>query len=287
MKIKKDINVTEIITAFEPVFLSGFTFNGENHNFWEFVYVIDGAVVASSDEKVYELRKNEIIFHKPMEFHKLHTPQGEKSHLFIASFYGNGKKLKKLENSVFLLNHKQKSALFNLIDFLRNHYSGGLSEIPLEENTERCDNYNLIINIESILQPIACLMEFFLLSAASEDTKPLKPIENKETLSFNKIIKTLENNLSSQLSIPDIAKECNLSISSVNKIFAKYSSCGIHRYFIKLKIMKAIELLSKDVSVFEISEELGFDNQNYFSLVFKRETGYSPLNYKKSFIEKK
>ena len=31
----------------------------------------------------------------------------------------------------------------------------------------------------------------------------------------------------------------------------------------------------------EISDILGFNNQNYFSMTFKRETGLSPMNYKK------
>ena len=31
---------------------------------------------------------------------------------------------------------------------------------------------------------------------------------------------------------------------------------------------------------------LGFNNQNYFSIVFKRETSMSPLNYRKNILGK-
>ena len=100
------------------------------------------------------------------------------------------------------------------------------------------------------------------------------------------IIKILENNVCSQLSIQEIADMCNISVSLVNKIFARYSSGGIHKYFLKLKIIKAIELLSDGIEISQISERLAFNNQNYFSLVFKRETGLSPLNYKKKHFLK-
>ena len=69
-KINQLINITEMYSFFERQFGKDYSFPGESHNFWECMYVEDGSVCVSGDERVYSLKSGEIIFHKPMEFHK-------------------------------------------------------------------------------------------------------------------------------------------------------------------------------------------------------------------------
>ena len=45
-------------------------------------------------------------------------------------------------------------------------------------------------------------------------------------------------------------------------------------------------LRDKEISVTEISEKLGFDSVHYFSRLFKKHTGVSPVNYAKSIKSK-
>ena len=48
-----------------------------------------------------------------------------------------------------------------------------------------------------------------------------------------------------------------------------------------MKINYSLSLLSEGYSVAEISRVLSFSSQNYFSMVFRREMGMSPSEYKK------
>ena len=91
----------------------------------------------------------------------------------------------------------------------------------------------------------------------------------------------MKENIHDDLSIDDIAKKCNFSSAYIKKIFAEFSDCGIHTYFIKLKIKEAIVLLKSGLSVGEVSEKLSFSNANYFAMCFKREMGASPTKYLK------
>nr|WP_307860449.1 AraC family transcriptional regulator [Paenibacillus cisolokensis] len=53
----------------------------------------------------------------------------------------------------------------------------------------------------------------------------------------------------------------------------------------KARIRKATDILERtdDVKVFELAEMLGFgDNPQYFSQVFKKYTGCTPSEYKRS-----
>ena len=47
------------------------------------------------------------------------------------------------------------------------------------------------------------------------------------------------------------------------------------------KILYAKKLLAGGMGVTEVAEKMSFSSQNYFSVVFKRKVGVSPLQYKK------
>ena len=71
-----------------------------------------------------------------------------------------------------------------------------------------------------------------------------------------------------------------MSQSNLKKTFRKYSGVGIIKYFNELKIEKAQKLLNSGYSVKETAATLGYNDQNYFSVVFKRVKGYSPIKLK-------
>ncbi|MDR1105043.1 MAG: AraC family transcriptional regulator [Treponema sp.] len=57
---------------------------------------------------------------------------------------------------------------------------------------------------------------------------------------------------------------------------------GYYQYYIHIKIEKAQRLLEeKDVSVKEAAYRLGFDDQYYFSRLFKNKTGFTPAEWKR------
>ena len=57
---------------------------------------------------------------------------------------------------------------------------------------------------------------------------------------------------------------------------------GVTSYFTNIKIRRAMTYLKEGKSVKETAVLLGFDDQNYFSTVFRRIVGQSPTEYVKS-----
>jgi AraC-like DNA-binding protein len=89
-------------------------------------------------------------------------------------------------------------------------------------------------------------------------------------------------NIDGDINIPNIAAEIGLSTSRLNEIFKQFSSMTPYQYFIQLKIHKAEELLSEEnISVKEAAWRLGFEDQYYFSRLFKNKTGIAPSDWKK------
>ncbi len=81
--------------------------------------------------------------------------------------------------------------------------------------------------------------------------------------------------------IEKFAEEHNIGYSWFRRMFKNYTGLSPRQYCIQLKIMRAKELLaSTNLSVKEISYELGFESIHYFSRMFKQKTGKSPTEFR-------
>lgn len=275
VEVVPKIQIKSFVTAFEATYRGGFDFKGENHNFWEFVYVIDGIISVTADDRVHTLKTGDIIFHKPMEFHKLKTINEKNATLLIMSFYLEGDSVEYFENAVFSLGSEAQEKIEQIITFLRKNKP--------EENK---NNYLFRLKNDPVLiQETANYTELFLISLLSSDVKT-KGVTTRSALVYKKIINVMKENVENNLTIDELAELCGMSTSNLKKVYSMYSVFSIHKYFVKLKVARAIEMLEEGYNVTEISDILGFNNQNYFSIVFKRETSMSPLNYRKNILGK-
>jgi transcriptional regulator GlxA family with amidase domain len=77
------------------------------------------------------------------------------------------------------------------------------------------------------------------------------------------------------------AADNNIGYSWFRRMFKNYTGLSPRQYCLQLKIMRAKELLlSTELSVKEISYELGFESIHYFSRMFKQKTGKSPSEFR-------
>ena len=65
------ISIHEVFTIHYFEYMSDFSFAGESHNFWEFVFVDKGEIDIYMESIHARLKKGEVAFHKPNEFHRL------------------------------------------------------------------------------------------------------------------------------------------------------------------------------------------------------------------------
>ena len=94
----------------------------------------------------------------------------------------------------------------------------------------------------------------------------------------------LDKNLYGDITIESIANDLLVSKAQVISEFKKYYGQTPHQYYIDQKMNVAKHLIETTTSrVGEICQALGFDEQNYFSNLFKRKVGMSPIAYRKKF----
>ena len=99
----------------------------------------------------------------------------------------------------------------------------------------------------------------------------------------SKIIKYIYVNATSKISVTDVADFCNLSPDYISKIFHKEVGMTMTEFIHLQKVEVAKHFLSFTLmTITEISTLLEFCNPAYFSNVFKKKVGVSPLAYRKS-----
>jgi AraC family transcriptional regulator of arabinose operon len=91
----------------------------------------------------------------------------------------------------------------------------------------------------------------------------------------------MKKNFKEQHFVTALAKQQNLSVSHYSRLFRNKTGSSPNQYFNQLKVQKSCQYLYfTDRNIKEICAELGFDDPYYFSRLFKKLIGMSPVNYK-------
>ncbi|MGB1039673.1 MAG: ATP-binding protein [Flavobacteriales bacterium] len=111
-----------------------------------------------------------------------------------------------------------------------------------------------------------------------------KEFSERDILFWNKLKKMVNDNISNpNFSNQTLANELLISRMQLNRKMKALVNLSGSEYILNERINCAKILLKKnELQVSEISYEVGYDNVNSFSRAFKKETGHSPSEYKKS-----
>ncbi|MBQ7820834.1 MAG: helix-turn-helix transcriptional regulator [Clostridia bacterium] len=268
-KIPKSINVSGLYTAFKVQFEANYTFDGETHNFWELVIVLDGDIGVCAGNKILSLTKGDAFLHEPMEFHRIWSEHQTCPTVIIITF--SAEMMPELNKRVFTLPEEELKSIESLHGTLEDAYD--YNHFIVNGIKENCS-----IKAELFVKKF----EIFLLQAIYKYQKKTYESEinrTKSALSYTSIVRFLESNIGLNLSIDEIAAGCNMSRSNLKKTFAKYAGLGIMKYFMMLKMRQAENYLQSGLTVGDIATRLGFCDQNYFSTVFKKHCGSTPSEY--------
>ena len=104
---------------------------------------------------------------------------------------------------------------------------------------------------------------------------------NDQKITFE-IKQYLMEHISESISLTDLSESLGVSVNTAMHVFRNNVGMGIIAYFNKLNIEKAMQLIDEgELSFRTISERLGFESPEYFSRVFKKQTGMTPTDYAK------
>lgn len=97
----------------------------------------------------------------------------------------------------------------------------------------------------------------------------------------NTVKEALDASVYRKITIETIAEQLSISKSQMTREFKRYYGVTPYHYILDRKIAIARRLLLvTNMKVFEISSQLGFSDEYYFSDLFKAKTGVSPLKFR-------
>lgn len=140
---------------------------------------------------------------------------------------------------------------------------------------------------EYMLKPIvrSDVKEVLLKVIAKLDAREPKPVlVSQETAqeygNLEQIVKYLEENYrDSSINLTSVAQQFGFNVSYLSRRFKQVLGDSFVEYLMKCRMEHAMELSGKDRKMFEIADEVGIPDPNYFSRCFKKYTGMSYSEY--------
>lgn len=286
---KKDITIEKIYSVHYFEYTNNFSFEGESHDFWEFIYVDKGNVdIVAGNERIL-LQTNEIFFHEPNEFHTVHTGDKIAPNAVIVSFSCQDEILHNLKHKKLTIDSQEQSILGKIISEAKKGFDCRLDDpylktIPLKESAPFGSRQLIFCYLEQFLIQMLRKYTSSQTQIAHVDALDLKsPKQASDTLLFNEIVRYIQRNIHTNITTDSICEAFSISKSRLQKLFKRCCNLGIIEYTSFLRIEKAKEILrAKNCNFTQIAEELGYSSIHYFSRQFKKISGMTPSEYASS-----
>lgn len=264
-KIESHMNLNEISTLFYQEEEKGFYFETESHNKYELLYTDIGKMHCVINGKDYTLEQGDLIICGPRQRRMQYAEKNCRASFITITF--NWK-------------YKYTTSVLNKIIKIENSMAILIKGI-IEEHQKQD-----FLSDDIILCYLKTLL-LFLMRQIHNNKKPkkmLKPITiNNENQIINNAITYIQNNLSENLTVKQIASVLYISPSYLTAIFSKNIRISPGRYISKKKLEEGKRLIREGKLNFtEISKRIGYANVHYFSNQFKATYGITPTEYSKS-----
>ncbi|OAM92274.1 Helix-turn-helix domain-containing protein [Pelosinus fermentans] len=144
------------------------------------------------------------------------------------------------------------------------------------------------VNLSDIVyKPAYCIPYLItLLGTIAADSAYLKQkIKKFNDMPYSAYVKKSIDYLNARyhetITLSDIAAHLNISKYYLCSLFKKETGKNFSQYLNEIRIEKSKELLLKEnVSVLDIALSVGFNNQNYYNVMFKKFMKYTPLEFR-------
>ena len=271
-----DLHIEELFSLHYFEYMSTFSFPGESHDFWEFICVDKGEVTIGADEAVHTLKRGQIAFHKPNEFHWVRANGNVAPNLIVISFSCRSPMMDFFRDKILNVEEAERRILARTITEAGNYLEGRLDDpyqtmLKARKDASPASGQLIRIYLEQLL--ISLYRRCSGISGSLQkgsDQLPDKTIkENNDTELFNQITAYLSQNLSEHITIEKICRDNLIGRSQLQKL--------------DMKIDAAKQLIrTEQMNFTQISEKLGYSSIHYFSRQFKKVTGMTPSEYASS-----
>ena len=281
--LEDSVTINRIISVHYFQYMSDFSFPGESHDFWELVCVDRGEIDALAGDRRLTLKKGNILFHKPNEFHNVLTNGKVSPSLVVIGFECHSPAIKSFEDQLMSVQDTEKELMAQIIVEARNTFSGRLDD-PYQEE--------LIFNSEPLTfgsaQLISHYLEQLMIHLYRRYFSYSLPVRSSRFLAeassgndtYNRVVRYMEEHLGERMTIDRICRDNLVGRSQLQKLFRDTKGCGVIEFFSMMKIDTAKQMIrDNQLNFTQIADRLGYNSIHYFSRQFKQITTMTPSEY--------
>lgn len=275
--LKNDIVIKKLYTVHYYEYSKEYKFTGERHNFWEFVYVDKGEIVAVAEDSEFVLTKGNVLFHKPMEWHNLRANGCVAPNIAIVSFECDSEIMSFFEDKILMVGQEQKLLISKII----SEYTNAFSSVLNDPYTHRLIRKKAqVIGAEQMIKQYLCeFLISFLRNSPGKKQQTLTNINYENTI-LNMLVNYMSENIANPITVEELVNVSGSNKTTINKMFKSAFNMGVIEYFVFMKVELAKKYLREEnYNITQIAEMLGYSTIHYFSRQFKKVTGMSPTEY--------
>ncbi len=159
-----------------------------------------------------------------------------------------------------------------IFQLIRKKYLSGQSFMDIEIMLD--DAFYYACNMQELTENVLMIVKQCIPELGKEK------IGNKEQL-FHSITSYLDGHMAESLTLGKICKYFGVSQSTLSKMFRTYEETSFSNYLTKIRIEKAESMMRQDPDAYirDIADRCGYNDQFYFSRIFRSVTGTCPKEY--------
>lgn len=257
------INNFNIEIAYTDSYESGVIPKFELHTHREIeLYIgIKGDVSFLVNNKLFPVSYGDIIISRPEEYHHCVCHSEKKRKFFCVWF--------ECEQNPFIREFFKKNVTANLVipDELKKKELIDIGFRLLNDDMDEHEKYSCFFMILSILE-----------SAQSKIVSYQKMPKD-----LIRMLEYIDEHISENICIFDIAAELYISESTVERRFKEYLKIRPMEFIRKRKMVMAAEMLKNGETVLNTGLAVGYSDNSYFIKLFKQNYGITPHKYKKDY----
>lgn len=256
------------------------------------IYVSEGCCRITMDNAEYFLREGSLFF-VPAKHLYIRHPVGQ---AFCTLNYIH----LRFPTDISRLDTNSVRALFSSRHGADSDAEHTYAAAPLTELGERSDEaYSLFEeavgaslknDIDSATRAALSVMRLLLI-AASVTAESLnipygRAASPDQTHKLGEVVSYIRLHVKERITLDDLCGVCNFSKQHLTRLFTAEFGKTPTAYILEYRINCAKELFFTNpyISVREVADEMGFEDQHYFSRLFKKVAGITPSAYKRHLI---
>ena len=234
-----------------------------------FVTCLDGKGKITVDNKNYQVKKGDLLIYNSGVTHCEKSNETDPMEiLFIA--YDKLEITNLPPNSLLPESYGPIFHTEEMYDVFHRYFTALITEFELKERfyMEICQNISRTL-----------IMYIFRLINRTENASALLD----KSMTMETVLAYIDENFKRKLTLDEVAEKCYTSKYYLSHLFTRFQGVSIGKYILDKKIDESKKMLaSSDFPVVTIAESLGFDDPSYYSRIFKKIVGITPLQFRKT-----